>query len=661
MVAPIHLDRPFDYLVPNQLDDQVRPGCRVRLRFAGRLVDGFVLSREPGSDHAGRLRSIERVSGPAVVTPEVLTLCRAVADRYCGTLAEVLRTAVPPRHVRTERTFLAALGAESALGGQGPASLGSRAATPTENTADAPADACAEPGAFPWEEYPRSQALLRRLKQGDVPTRVALTIAVGHDPVRAIVELVTAGTRQGTALVVVPDGRAVAEVTAELRRHLPFDSVGQLTADLGPSARYRAFLRIRHGVDRVVVGTRSAVFAPLERIAVAVLWDDGDDGLAEPHHPGWHAREVLAMRSQQQGFPLVFAGFARTPEIARMVGSGYLQSVEVERRVARHSGPLVTAAGQGETPDRRQRIPGAAFRVLRSGLERGPVLIQVPRAGYVPAVACAGCRAHARCVDCGGPLRLDASNRIACRWCSGPRDGFRCPECDSTRLRSMVIGAGRTAEEIGRAFPGVPVIQSGSAPGVKTEVARTPALVVATVGAEPNADGGYSAAVLLDGDLMLARADFRAEEETVRRWLRVMALVRDRADGGAVVICADPSARAVQAVIRADPVGWSERELAEREQARIPPAVAVATITGPAVGAGELAAEVGRALGVHPLGPRDVRSGATTDQPELVRYLLITDKRLAAGLSRELRSRLIMRSAAGRLTTVVRIDPLDLL
>src|SRR5882724_4379634 len=99
-----HLDRPFDYLVPQRLADQARPGVRVRVRFAGKLTDGFLIERADDSEHQGSLRYLERVvSAEQVLTEEIAGLARAVADRYAGTLADVLRLAVPQRHARVER------------------------------------------------------------------------------------------------------------------------------------------------------------------------------------------------------------------------------------------------------------------------------------------------------------------------------------------------------------------------------------------------------------------------------------------------------------------------------------------------------------------------------------------------------------------------------
>src|SRR5580692_4113020 len=98
-----HLDRPFDYLVPERLADRARPGVRVRIRFAGQLTDGFLVERAEKSEHQGSLRYLDQVvSDEQVLTGEVLGLARAVADRYAGSLADVLRLAVPPRHAATE-------------------------------------------------------------------------------------------------------------------------------------------------------------------------------------------------------------------------------------------------------------------------------------------------------------------------------------------------------------------------------------------------------------------------------------------------------------------------------------------------------------------------------------------------------------------------------
>ena len=99
-----HLDRPFDYAVPDELAGEVRRGCRVRVRFAGQLVDGFVLELGDTTEHTGKLAPLAKlVSGEPVLTPEVAELARSVADRWGGTMTDVLRLAIPPRRAAAEK------------------------------------------------------------------------------------------------------------------------------------------------------------------------------------------------------------------------------------------------------------------------------------------------------------------------------------------------------------------------------------------------------------------------------------------------------------------------------------------------------------------------------------------------------------------------------
>ena len=348
-----------------------------------------------------------------------------------------------------------------------------------------------------------------------------------------------------------------------------------------------------------------------------VLWDDGDDLHAEPRAPYPNAREVLALRAHRTGAAALIGGFARTAELTQLVAGGWARPLVGGAEALRQAAPRVRAA-----PDEAElardaaamtaRLPSLALRTARGGLAQGPVLVQVPRRGYLAAVACARCRAQAGCATCAGPLEIGGSHGTpGCRWCGALATDWACARCGSGQLRALVTGAARTAEELGRAFPGVPVRTSGS-PHVLAAVPAEPALVIATPGAEPVAHGGYAAALLLDGWALLGRPSLRAAEEALRRWLNAAALVRP---GAPVVVLAESSLPAVQALIRWDPVTFSERELAERAELGFPPAVRMASVTGlpeavsDFVGAAALPdrAEI---LGPIPLrGGRGVRGG----------------------------------------------------
>jgi primosomal protein N' (replication factor Y) len=225
-------------------------------------------------------------------------------------------------------------------------------------------------------------------------------------------------------------------------------------------------------------------------------------------------------------------------------------------------------------------------------------------------------------------------------------------------VRAGVVGAGRTAEELGRAFPGVPVRTSGG-DTVLSRVPAAPSLVVATPGAEPLADSGYGAALLLDTWALLTRPDLRAGEETLRRWLAASCLVRPATQGGQVVVVADAALAPVQALIRFDPGWYADRELAERRALGFPPAVRMASLTGPATAVAEFLELIDLPNGTGVLGPVPVpASGDTATERVLLRVARSAGPALAAALH----AAAGLRSARKATEPVrVRIDPLEIL
>ncbi|WP_255590142.1 primosomal protein N', partial [Cellulomonas sp. PS-H5] len=733
-LAPAHLDRPFEYLVPATLADAAVPGTRVKVRFGSQDVDGYVLDRTAEPEHDGALVPLRRVVSPeAVLTPAVGRLARAVADRYAGTLADVLRLAVPPRHARTEGEVPPAGapgdGAASAPGGAVPAPGGAvpapggtaRApggaapapggAVPAPGgTAPAPGGAAPAPGgAVPapggaasapdgaapapdgagpapaWAPYRGGPAFLAHLAAGGSPRAAwsALPGPAGERWPDGVAEAARATLASGRgALVVVPDARDVDRVCAALvAAGVPAwtpdgtdASHVRLMADDGPARRYRAFLAVLRGHARVVVGTRAAAFAPVRDLGLAVCWDDGDDLHAEPRAPYPHVREVLGLRAELEGCGLLLAAHARSTEVQALVASGWVRPVAADRDVVRARTPRVRALTSVELAREgaaaAARLPGEAWRTIRDRLADGPVLVQVPRAGYLPAVACARCREVARCAHCHGPLALTSGDGTAqCRWCGRLAIGWRCEACGNGTFRSVAVGSDRTAEELGRAFPGVTVRHSGARSGVLAEVPDRPALVVSTIGAEPVAPGGYAAAVLLDAAVTTGSTSLRATEDALRRWLAAAALVRSSRDGGVVLLVGDGAERPTQALVRWDPVGLAERELAERAEVRLPPVVRVAELVGTREVVAAVLARVELPEGSDVLGPvpqpEPLAPGAAAVQESLdppVRTLVRVPVAQGRALARSLAASLAVRSARREGGTVrVRLDPEEML
>jgi primosomal protein N' (replication factor Y) len=624
MLSVPHLDRDFDYLVDADQSDDAQPGVRVRVRFHGRLVDAYILERRSETDHPGKLGWLDRVvSAEPVLTPDVRRLVDAVAARYAGTRPDVLRLAVPPRHANVEK--------------QAVPELPSLTPMPVDGTA--------------WSSYARGDQFLSALAQGRA-ARAVWQALPGESWTDRLVEAAAVVVDSGrAALIIVPDQRDVDAVQAAAVRHVDESRVVALSAGLGPSARYRRWLAVLRGHARLVVGTRSAVFAPVVGLGLVIVWDDGDDSLSEPRAPYPHAREVAMLRAHQLRCAALIAGYARTAEAQALVRTKWAHDLVATRPVTRARTPRVVAiddsgfAQERDPAARTARLPSMALNAARAALQaERPVLVQVPRRGYVPALACAKCRTVARCRHCTGPMSLpdcDTAGAV-CRWCGRHEPTLRCVRCGSDAVRAVVVGARRTAEELGRAFPGTSVVTSGG-DAVLSTVSDAPALVVATPGAEPVAAGGYGAALLLDGWALLGRQDLRASEDAMRRWMAAAALVRHRGDGGVVVVVAESTIPTVQALIRWDPVAHAESELDARVEIGLPPAVHMAAVDG---GAAEAATLIDTArlpdqadvLGPVELPPGARRpSGTDADGPAirmLVRVPLDRGLELAAALRR---------------------------
>src|SRR5207245_3352174 len=145
-----------------------------------------------------------------------------------------------------------------------------------------------------------------------------------------------------------PDHRDVTRVGEALTQLVGPDGYVALTADLGPSERYRRFLKVRRGEVGCVVGTRGAVWAPVHDLGLVIVWDDGDDLHAEPRAPYPHAREVLAQRAHACGAALLVAGFARTAEAQLLVDTGWAHAIAAARDDVRAVAPRVTAIGEDD-------------------------------------------------------------------------------------------------------------------------------------------------------------------------------------------------------------------------------------------------------------------------------------------------------------------------
>ncbi|MEV7609014.1 primosomal protein N' [Microbacterium sp. NPDC089320] len=630
------LDRLFDYALPEELGD-VPLGVRVRvpLRTAGRVIDGYVVELDTEHDGDRPLSEVDSVVSPVSVLPERLyRLARRAADRAAGSASDVLRLVIPKRQVRVEKAWT---GDSPVLA---PSDEAFSAAVKLIANYDSLADVLDAGGRAAVEAIPVRH-------QGD-PGWAALLASTAA-------RTLSAGR---SSILVVPDHRDLDQLRAALDAFVPAEAVVRFDSRQTNPDRYRAFLRSLEEAPCVVIGNRSAVYAPV-RAGVVAVWDDGDPLLGEPLAPYINARDAALLRQEQEGSALLFVGHTRTTDVERLVAHGWLQDIRAARRVLPR---VILSTPQEMDAPTAQRMPSSAFLSARAAAAEGPVLVQVSRPGFAPSLVCAECRAPARCAHCGGPLGAKHRGAVpVCGWCGRGARAWACPACSSTKLRLASSGSERTADELGKAFPGVRVIVADSAHPVE-RVADKPALVVATRGAEPLAEGGYRAVVLLDGPRMLQAPDLRIGESCLRWWSNAAAL----AAPGAPIHLVGVDGAVARALATWNQSAYARTELSERAPLHMPPAARVALVEGStAAVARALASLQDLALPSDAvLGPVPIESD---DYPPRVRALVRFDYGAGARVATTLRAAVVAeavsnrrgRGKSTRSALTVRLDILD--
>jgi primosomal protein N' (replication factor Y) len=571
-------------------------------------VNGYVTGVSDSTAHADQLKPLNRViSDVVVLEPQYLEFIEAVARHYGGTVHDVLRFAIPARHARAEAS---------------------------------PSRPVAEPRNLPdqmWQNYESGQAMLERCCNGQ-RVRAVWSSAPASSWVDEVASLAHAIRRDGGVIVVVPDAADVH------RLHALLPEAAIFLADQGPEKRYREFLRVLRGDVSLVIGTRSAVFAPFDQLDGIIVWGDGEESLWEQQAPYWNARDVAAIRSHRNDCSLVVGSVARSTQAQSWCDSGWAVSLTASKDVISAQAPRVKGIDVGD--DARDgaayhtRMPHQAWKVIKDSLPDGPVLVQVARRGYVPRLACQECRTPVDCV-CGGPLQLTSGHAVpTCQWCGALAGGVRCPSCGSQRLRAIAVGAERTAEEFGRAFPEIPIIWSAGSQIVR-DVDSTSAIVVATQGAEPVAPGGYAGVVILDGYASVHRVGLRVMEDAALRWFAAAVLARPKA---AIFVSAPHGDPIVQALVRWQAPWFAERELKERAAAHMPPANRIIVLRGEHADIAQVIDELDP--GIRVLGPVDGRA------------MVLPERTQAVGVIDQLRAITARRSANRKAGVVsVIVDP----
>jgi primosomal protein N' (replication factor Y) len=549
-VGPAHLDRPFDYSVPDGM--RVGVGSQVRVVFAGRRRTGWVV--ETGDEpHTApeRIRALSLVQGElAWFDAADLALYRWVADRYAAKLADVLRHALPQRVAGVER--------ES--GGWGPPAVVERAARP----------ACPSPA---WRPYGAS-ALLQAAAR---PSGQAywLRVLPDGDAAALVADLIMRCLGAGKGVLVLGPDPASQLPDAALAVTAGADWRADNARD-----RYRAFLRGRTGHARVAVGERAAVFAPVADLGLVVVDDEANPAYKERRSPRHHAREVALARARMAGATCVLLADLPSANLYKLLRAGHVTAVATDRATQRRHAPRVDVVDLSDPRPgtRRARFAEPAARALSAVVrDAGAAVVLASRGGQGAALACRGCRRRLTCPNCQGWLSVVAGDGgwrcPSCGW-TGP--AFPCPDCGDHRAVPLAAGAARLASELARSHASAEVVRMEGFDAEGPE--SRPAIGVMTRGSvvsRPAWLGPASAdlTVLPDADAMLGRPVLDAAEDALRLWLAAARWSRR-----VVLQTREPGHHAVQALVRSDPLGFWQRETRWRAQLRYPPAASLVRV-----------------------------------------------------------------------------------
>ena len=511
-----HLDSPYDYAVPEELSSMVVTGVRVQVPFNGREVEGVVLERLETSLTSGRIKVISKVLSPhPVATEQSLKLIEAVAHKWAANPWEVLRSAIPTRVAGVDRTF------------------------------------------SPAQEMPREIT-----KNSGIFTFNAFEPYL--DPAEQVSLLVDGILGSGSVLVIAPDERDISaickQVNAKKIKCIRLDS------SLPRAERYRNYLMAMDAKNCMVIGARSAVFAPMKDLKTIIVYKESSHEHFEIRTPGWNVRDVVTLRKSNEDINLIFTGYVPSLELAALIENKNLKYITHTHRLK------VKAFSSSDGA----LLPGRIFSEIRKALTLGPALFIIPRKGYGNALLCAHCKNLAVC-KCGA--RLIVGSKAAppvCVLCATTYPDWRCAWCARDKQYVAARGIERAAEEISRAFPGIPTILSfGDV--IKTHIENKPSLVLATPGAAPIVEGGYGAVILLEGLKFFSHPDLRAQERARELFFEIAAMVNSI---GAVLLSIEEPHPIVASLARWNPGAMIRREMAERLEIPLPPFVSSVIITG---------------------------------------------------------------------------------
>ncbi len=635
VIVDVHhqsLDRVFTYRVPDELD--VRRGHRVSVPFHGRSIEGFVLDLcETTALKESIVKDIHRVldEEPALLA-HMIDLALHIRDTSHSLLVDALRLLIPAqmrggrvreKTVRIAVCALSASGLEAALGtlkrapkqkqalellfanGELPATVLGPTLPPLvargyatireDRVRRVPHRGISPRSALPFQPSRDQARVLERLLRAYQERKGSFLLhgVTGSGKTEVYLQLIQRALDDGRqAILLVPEIALTPQMVDWFRARFPED-VAVLHSRLSVGERFDEWRRIREGGARLVVGARSAVFAPFDNLGVIVVDEEHETSYLSDHSPRYDAREVAQNRAEREGAVLVLG--SATPSVTTYLRAqkGELELIELPERVMARPMPEVCVVDM-----RRELVGGnrsVISQTLLSELRATAVagrqsMLLLNRRGYHPFITCRSCGKTVKCPHCDVSLTYHQDGMARCHYCEysipPPKS---CPACESTWIKMFGAGTQKIEEELRELLPGVSMLRmdNDTTRGkdghekILSEFREGRAQVL--IGTQMIAKGHDFPRVTLVGilaaDLTLHVPDYRSEERCFQLITQMAGRAGRGFDPGRVIVQTyDPDHYAVANAARQDYHAFYTEEIRRRRVSLYPPFAEVARL-----------------------------------------------------------------------------------
>ena len=646
MVARVTLEialrKEFDYLIPPDLDGRVEVGTRVKVPFGRRQVLGCVTGLAEESTHDSLKPILKVIGAQSLVTPRVLELARWMAEYYCCAPETALKSVLPdavrkeqegwrerlfvrllpvndgkPELTRRQAEVFHVIEEHRSIAMQELLRLTGTTAQTVRRLEDkglvevAPQISERDPYAnaqiIPTQSLDLNTEQAEALRQilasmdGEEKKTFLLNGVTGSGKTEVYLQAIAHALELGKgAIVLVPEISLTPQTVERFKARFSSGPqqtlVAVLHSHLSAGERHDEWHKIRQGRARIVIGARSAIFAPVEPLGLVVVDEEHEHSYKQEEAPRYHARDVAVVRGQREGAVVVLGSATPSLESFYNVERGKYAVLELRHRADDKRMPVVRVQDMRTECRKDKGVPIFSTRLkeaIRNRLENGEqTILFLNRRGFATSMQCPECGFVAECPNCSLSLTYHRREQaLRCHICGhGARAPGQCPECRSRAIRFHGLGTEKVEDVLGKLFPDATIRRMDSDTLKRKEDYRRilgdfrRGKIDILVGTQMIAKGLHFPRVTLVGivyaDTGLHLADFRAGERTFQLLTQVAGRAgRGDVEGEVIVQSFTPFHPAIQFARRHDFAGFYDAEMEFRGQLKYPPYTRAAMLT----------------------------------------------------------------------------------